>query len=89
MVLCRFLACLKSPFLAAAVRPPEAVLAVLIDSVPAVQNYVRANQWPFWTSWGLSLVMIIALGCSQTLRYKVPYNYLFLVGAAPKPPHAL
>ncbi len=47
-----------------------------------VQNYVRRNQWPFWLSWGLSLVAIIALGCSRTLRYKVPYNYMFLVRSA-------
>ncbi|EIE23308.1 hypothetical protein COCSUDRAFT_42203 [Coccomyxa subellipsoidea C-169] len=46
--------------------------------VHPLKNYVRHNQWPFWLSWGLSLVAIIALGCSRTLRYKVPYNYLFL-----------
>jgi hypothetical protein len=40
---------------------------------------VRTAQWPFWLSWGLSLAMIIALACSRRLRYKVPYNYLFLV----------
>lgn len=44
-----------------------------------LQSYVRQHQWPFWLSWGLSLVAIIALGCSRTLRYKVPYNYMFLV----------
>ncbi|CAL8465198.1 g4733 [Coccomyxa elongata] len=46
--------------------------------VHPLKNYVRQHQWPFWLSWGLSLVAIIALGCSRTLRYKVPYNYMFL-----------
>ena len=43
------------------------------------QNYVRTNQWVFWVSWGLSLVAILAIGFSKTLRYKTPWNYLFLV----------
>jgi hypothetical protein len=34
----------------------------------------------FYLSWGLSLVAILAIGFSRTLRYKTPYNFLFLVG---------
>jgi hypothetical protein len=57
----------------------ERSLSYIVVRWILLQNYVRHNQWPFWLSWGLSLVAIIALGCSRTLRYKVPYNYLFLV----------
>lgn len=47
----------------------------------AEQTYVRVNPWPFYLSWGLSFVMIIALSCSDTLRRKYPMNVIFLVHA--------
>jgi hypothetical protein len=53
--------------------------------VVLVQVYVRANPWPFYLSWGLSFVMIIALSCSETLRRKYPMNVIFLV----RPCHAI
>jgi FtsH-binding integral membrane protein len=34
------------------------------------------GRWLFYTSWALSLVSLIALMCSTTLRRRVPYNYL-------------
>lgn len=34
------------------------------------------GQWVFYTSWALTLVMLIALMCSTTLRRKHPWNYI-------------
>jgi len=35
-----------------------------------------AGAWVFYVSWGLTLVMLIALMCSTSLRRKHPWNYL-------------
>lgn len=37
---------------------------------------VGDGRWVFYTSWALSLVTLIALMCSNTLRRRVPWNYL-------------
>lgn len=37
---------------------------------------VGDGRWVFYTSWALSLVTLIALMCSTTLRRRVPWNYL-------------
>mmetsp|Transcript_1041 Transcript_1041/g.2170 ORF Transcript_1041/g.2170 Transcript_1041/m.2170 type:complete len:335 (-) Transcript_1041:29-1033(-) len=37
---------------------------------------VGDGRWVFYTSWALTLVTLIALMCSTTLRRKFPYNYL-------------
>ena len=36
----------------------------------------------FYVSWGLSIAAILGIGFSKTLRYKTPWNYLFLVSAS-------
>ena len=46
-----------------------------------LQNYVRPGgpgQWLFWTMWAVSLVTLIVLMCSTTLRRKHPWNLLAL-----------
>jgi hypothetical protein len=48
---------------------------------PRLQSYVRPGgpgQWVFITSWIVSLVFLIALMCSTTLRRKHPWNLLAL-----------
>ncbi|EFN57385.1 hypothetical protein CHLNCDRAFT_50899 [Chlorella variabilis] len=50
--------------------------------VDAVREYVRPGgdgQWVFIVSWITSLVMMIAIMCSKTLRRKHPWNLLALV----------
>lgn len=37
---------------------------------------VGDGRWVFYTSWALSLVTLIALMCSSTLRKRVPWNYM-------------
>ncbi|GFR39759.1 hypothetical protein Agub_g243 [Astrephomene gubernaculifera] len=44
----------------------------------SVKSYVFTQQWPLWTSFGLSMAIIIALGCSENLRRSHPHNLLAL-----------
>ena len=44
----------------------------------SLKNYVLAAQWPFWTAFAVSLVLIIALGCSEDLRRRHPVNLVAL-----------
>ncbi|GLC43267.1 hypothetical protein PLESTB_001492300 [Pleodorina starrii] len=55
-----------------------AMTALFVFSAP-VKTYVFTAQWPFWTAFAASLVFIIALSCSETLRRSHPTN-LFVLG---------
>lgn len=44
---------------------------------PSVQCYQAGDgRWVFYVSWALTLVTLIALMCSTTLRRKHPWNYI-------------
>lgn len=45
----------------------------------SVKHYMLSNAWPFFTAFGLSFALIIAMGCSETLRRHHPYNILTLM----------
>jgi FtsH-binding integral membrane protein len=47
-----------------------------IDGTETCYRGAADGVWVFYTSWALTLVMLIALGCSTTLRRKHPWNYL-------------
>ena len=37
------------------------------------QELVHTQVWPFWALWGLSFVIILVLGFSQTARRRYPW----------------
>ncbi|KXZ41918.1 hypothetical protein GPECTOR_243g588 [Gonium pectorale] len=43
-----------------------------------LRAYVYSAQWPFWTAFGVSLALVLALGISETLRRSHPWNLLAL-----------
>ncbi|KAG2448610.1 hypothetical protein HYH02_006499 [Chlamydomonas schloesseri] len=54
-----------------------AVTAGFMFSDP-LRNYVYAAQWPFWLAFGLSISIVVALGCSESLRRSHPWNMITL-----------
>ncbi|EFJ44946.1 hypothetical protein VOLCADRAFT_82555 [Volvox carteri f. nagariensis] len=56
-----------------------AVTALFIFSQP-VKTYVFTAQWPFWTAFAVSLVLILALSFSESLRRNHPLNLFVLAG---------
>lgn len=54
-----------------------AVTAAFVFSAP-LRNYVFTTTWPFWTSFGIAMALVIALGCSEDLRRRHPYNMIAL-----------
>lgn len=49
--------------------------------VDPVHDYIQpggGGQWVFWVGWILSLVIMIAIVCSSTLRRKHPWNLIAL-----------
>jgi len=44
----------------------------------AIRNYVKNNNWVFWTSYALSLPLIIVLACCEGVRRKSPTNIIML-----------
>lgn len=42
-------------------------------------NYFYQNPWVFWTAFGVTFVMIIAMGCVPDLRRKSPINIICLL----------
>uniref|UniRef100_A0A0P4WTP6 Protein lifeguard 1 n=1 Tax=Scylla olivacea TaxID=85551 RepID=A0A0P4WTP6_SCYOL len=53
------------------------IVAVFV-LVPDVQKFAVRNQAVFWTAFGLTLAMVIALSCCGNLRRKTPHNYIAL-----------
>lgn len=41
-------------------------------------TFVTQNLWLFWTSMGLSLVLLFPMICVKSLRLNVPYNFILL-----------
>lgn len=68
------------------VRPvKEYVAGYTVPCTPEPNVFLRSDgtcykvgdgRWVFYTSWALSLVTLIALMCSNTLRRRVPWNYM-------------
>ncbi|GLI60681.1 hypothetical protein VaNZ11_002883 [Volvox africanus] len=56
-----------------------AVTALFVLSAP-VKAYVFTNQWPFWTAFAVSMVLILALSFSEKLRRSHPLNIFVLAG---------
>ena len=46
--------------------------------VDRIKTYVQVNTWVRWTSWGVSLVVLIALACCESVRRRYPLNIVFL-----------
>jgi hypothetical protein len=45
------------------------------------QTLVHTHVWPFWALWGLSFIIILVLGFSQTARRKYPWCAISLTAA--------
>ena len=44
-----------------------------------IRNYITANAWPMYLSWGLALFLMLVLACGpQKLRRSYPTNVLLL-----------
>lgn len=43
-----------------------------------VKSYVRANSWLYWLSYGIFVVVYIALACCSSVRRTFPMNFIFL-----------
>ncbi|KAH7617401.1 putative Protein lifeguard 1 [Nannochloris sp. 'desiccata'] len=52
----------------------------LLDGTETCYRGEAAGRWVFYTSWALTLVALIALMCSSTLRRKHPWNYVAMFG---------
>lgn len=65
------------------VNPVKEYVAGTTDPCPFNPNlecYTAGDgRWVFYTSWALTLVTLIALMCSTTLRRRVPWNYLAMI----------
>lgn len=46
--------------------------------VPEINRYVRYNQWPFYTAWGLSIVLMLVIVCVEKARRSYPLNMFIL-----------
>jgi len=46
--------------------------------IQPVKEYCHRNQWPFYTSLGVTLVTIIVLACCESVRRKSPLNFIIL-----------
>jgi len=56
------------------------ICRTLIDGSESCFRGAAEGTWVFYTSWALTLVALIALMCSTTLRRKHPWNYLAMFG---------
>jgi FtsH-binding integral membrane protein len=43
-----------------------------------LQRYVRYNQWPFYTAWGLSIAVMLVIICVEKARRSYPLNMIML-----------
>ena len=52
-----------------------AVCALFMTPSLGLQEYLKTNQWPIWTSMGGSFVTMIAMVCNPQLTRRYPMNY--------------
>jgi len=53
-------------------------MIIMFTHVESVKNFARANQWLYWTGFGVTMVCMIAMVCCESARRKAPTNYIFL-----------
>ncbi|XP_065838748.1 protein lifeguard 1-like [Oscarella lobularis] len=53
-------------------------IVLTLSYVNAAREYLGEHMWVFWTSFGISIVLIIVLVCIPNLRRTVPANYICL-----------